>query len=115
MAYIRQIAEENATGVLSQVYDAARGRADRVANIIRLMSLDAESLEGSIQFYVKLMKKRKKNKNLNVKLKKIKKKNKRFKEMLRKKEKKNLKNLEPLKNKNSLRKIKKQKNKKKEG
>ena len=57
MAYIRQIAEENSTGVLSQVYDAARGRADRVANIIRLMSLDAESLEGSIQFYVKLMKK----------------------------------------------------------
>ena len=56
MAYIRQIAETDAGPQLDRVYKAARGRADRVANIIRLMSLDANSLEGSMQFYLKLMK-----------------------------------------------------------
>ena len=56
MAYIRQIAEADAGPQLDRVYEAARGRADRVANIIRLMSLDATSLEGSMQFYLKLMK-----------------------------------------------------------
>ncbi len=56
MAYIRQVDERDADGTLARVYDAARGRADRVANIIRLMSLDPVSLEGSMQFYVKLMK-----------------------------------------------------------
>ena len=56
MAYIRQVAEEEAQGALARVYEAARGRAERVANIIRLMSLDPVSLEGSMQFYLKLMK-----------------------------------------------------------
>ena len=56
MAYIRQVEESDAEGTLARVYEAARGRSDRVANIIRLMSLDPVSLEGSMQFYVKLMK-----------------------------------------------------------
>lgn len=56
MAFIRQITEEEAEGNLARVYGAARGRADRVANIIRLMSQDPVSLEASMQFYLKLMK-----------------------------------------------------------
>ena len=56
MAFIEQIAEKDAQGTLARIYESARGRADRVANIIRLMSLDPVSMEGSMQFYVKLMK-----------------------------------------------------------
>ncbi|MEE2675600.1 MAG: hypothetical protein VX876_01410 [Planctomycetota bacterium] len=56
MAFIDQVAEEDAQGTLARIYESARGRADRVANIIRLMSLDPVSLEASMQFYLKLMK-----------------------------------------------------------
>ena len=56
MAFIDQVAEEDAQGTLARIYESARGRADRVANIIRLMSLDPASLEASMQFYLKLMK-----------------------------------------------------------
>ncbi len=56
MAFIDQVAEEDAQGTLARIYESARGRADRVANIIRLMSLDPVSLEASMQFYIKLMK-----------------------------------------------------------
>ena len=56
MAYIRQVSEDEATGVLQRVYDAARKRAGGVANIIKVMSLDERSLQGSMHLYVSLMK-----------------------------------------------------------
>ncbi|MHC5025436.1 MAG: carboxymuconolactone decarboxylase family protein [Planctomycetota bacterium] len=56
MANIRQIEERDARGKLETVYAAGRGRAGGVANIIKVMSLDARSLQGSMGFYVSLMK-----------------------------------------------------------
>jgi len=56
MPYIDLISEDAATGRLADVYEAARQRAGSVANIIKVMSRDHRSLEGSMQFYVSLMK-----------------------------------------------------------
>ncbi len=56
MAFIKQVGDDEATGILRRVYDAARGRAGGVANIIRVMSRDGRSVQGSMQFYTSLMK-----------------------------------------------------------
>lgn len=56
MAFIKQVSDDEATGVLQRVYDAARQRNGAVANIIRVMSLDGRSVQGSMQFYMSLMK-----------------------------------------------------------
>ena len=56
MAYVEQTSEENAVGVVADLYEAARERAGGVANIIKVMSCDGRSLKGSMLFYVSLMK-----------------------------------------------------------
>ena len=56
MAYIDQVPEEQAEGPLARVYEAARTRAGGVAHIIKVMSRESEALEGSMTFYLKLMK-----------------------------------------------------------
>lgn len=56
MAYIRQIDESEATGATARVYEAAQQRAGGVANIIKVMSRDARSMQASMQFYVSIMK-----------------------------------------------------------
>ena len=56
MAFIRQIGEDEATGAIKTIYDTGRSRSGGVANIIKVMSLDAPSTQGSMQFYVSLMK-----------------------------------------------------------
>ena len=56
MAYIEQIAEEEATGAVGALYAEAVDRAGGVANIIKVMSRDAVTLRGSMLFYVSLMK-----------------------------------------------------------
>lgn len=56
MAWIDQVPRDAAEGRLARAYAAARGRAGGVAGIITLMSLDPRSLEGSMGFYVSLMK-----------------------------------------------------------
>jgi len=56
MAFIRQIQPDEADGLLKRIYDAASKRAGRVANIIKVMSLDPRSCQGSMQFYTSLMK-----------------------------------------------------------
>ena len=56
MAYIDQVAEEAATGPLAQIYAAARARAGGVANILKVMSRDAPTLQGSMMLYINLMK-----------------------------------------------------------
>ena len=56
VAYIQTINEEDATGKLAKVYASAQSRAGGVANIIKVMSRDADTLEASMMFYVHLMK-----------------------------------------------------------
>ena len=56
MAYVHQVAIEEAAGPLRRVYDAAIQRTGGVANIIRVMSGDARSTQGSMGFYVNIMK-----------------------------------------------------------
>ncbi len=56
MAFIRQVNDDEAEGTLARVYDAARGRAGRVAGIIKMMSLDPPSVQASMQFYMSMMK-----------------------------------------------------------
>ena len=56
MAHIEQVSEEAAEGGIARLYEAARARAGGVANIIKVMSRDARSAQGSMQFYVSLMK-----------------------------------------------------------
>ncbi len=56
MAHIRQIQEDEATGLLGKVYAGGAARAGKVANIIKVMSRNARALQASMQFYVTLMK-----------------------------------------------------------
>ena len=56
MAYVKQVTEGEATGTLKRVYDAAVSRSGGVPNIIRVMSLDARTVQASMQLYVSLMK-----------------------------------------------------------
>ena len=56
MAYIEQISETEASGEIGQIYEVAQKRAGGVANILKVMSLDAATLKTSMQFYISLMK-----------------------------------------------------------
>lgn len=56
MAFIQQIEESKATGLLKKIYDAGKSRAGKVANIIKVMSQDSQSTQASMQLYVSLMK-----------------------------------------------------------
>jgi alkylhydroperoxidase family enzyme len=51
MAWIRTIAEGEATGALAPIYKAAMERAGRVFGILRVMSLQPEILKASMGFY----------------------------------------------------------------
>ncbi len=56
MAYIRQIAPDEATGKIGRVFQAAVKRAGDVAGIVRIMSLDADVCQASMGMYVSMMK-----------------------------------------------------------
>ena len=56
MAYITLTTETDAVGIVASIYQAARKRAGTVANIIKVMSNDPASMQGSMQFYGALMK-----------------------------------------------------------
>jgi hypothetical protein len=56
MAYITKVPLDEATGRLKKIYDAGMARSGDVAQIIQVMSLDPNSCQGSMQFYVSLMK-----------------------------------------------------------
>ncbi len=56
MAYIKQIKHEEAQGSVRLAYEAAVKRVGEIANIIRVMSLDGNSLQASMQLYTGLMK-----------------------------------------------------------
>lgn len=51
MAYVRTVAEEDATGSLQRQYRAARSRAGRIYEIVRIHSLDPAALRASMQLY----------------------------------------------------------------
>ena len=55
MAHIRLIEPDDATGPLKAEYDAAIGRAGKVFNIVKAMSLRPEVLKASIEMYRTLM------------------------------------------------------------
>ena len=56
MAHVHQVPEDEARGLLAQLYAAGRARAGSVANIIRVMSLDPPSAHASIGLYLSVMK-----------------------------------------------------------
>jgi alkylhydroperoxidase family enzyme len=55
VAYIRLIGEKEAEGLLREEYDAAVGRAGKVFNILKGMSLRPEVLRASIALYREIM------------------------------------------------------------
>ena len=55
MPWIRQIPIEEATGLLKREFDKAIERADRVWNIVHIMSLNPRVLKDGIGFYGAVM------------------------------------------------------------
>ena len=55
MPHLRLIEVDEATGVLKEEYDAAIGRAGKVFNIVRAMSLRPDVLRRSMQLYREIM------------------------------------------------------------
>ena len=55
MAWIRLISDDEATGLLARIYDAARKRAGRVFNILRVQSQNPPTLKASIDLYISVM------------------------------------------------------------
>jgi alkylhydroperoxidase family enzyme len=49
--WIRWIQDEEATGLLKQEFDAAIGRAGKIYNIVRLMSLNPAALSAAMRLY----------------------------------------------------------------
>ena len=55
MAHLRLTEVDEATGLLKSEYDAAIGRAGKVFNIVKAMSLRPEALSQSIELYKTIM------------------------------------------------------------
>jgi uncharacterized peroxidase-related enzyme len=55
MAFIEMIHPDKATGLLKQVYDFAIQRAGKVFNVLRVMSLNPETLKASMELYLATM------------------------------------------------------------
>ncbi|MBU0638762.1 MAG: carboxymuconolactone decarboxylase family protein [Planctomycetes bacterium] len=51
MAWIKTVADDEATGLLKVIYRAAHERAGRVFDITRVMSLNPHTLRASTAFY----------------------------------------------------------------
>jgi len=56
MAYIRTVAEEEAEGLLADLYEQARSRAGKIYNILRIQSVNPRLLRRGIELYVEAMK-----------------------------------------------------------
>lgn len=56
MAYIDLIPESEAQGPLAEIYEAARARAGRVFNILKIQSQNSGSLQGMLELYIAIMK-----------------------------------------------------------
>lgn len=55
MAHLRLIDPDDAAGALAEEYAAAVGRAGKVFNIVRSMSLSPETLHASMELYKAIM------------------------------------------------------------
>jgi uncharacterized peroxidase-related enzyme len=55
MAWIKIIDEAEATGQLAGIYEAARKRAGRVYNILKIQSQNAAALQGMLDLYIATM------------------------------------------------------------
>ena len=55
MAWIRTIEPAEAQGLLAKLYEAARRRAGKVFNVIRIQSLRPKVLRSSTQLYLEVM------------------------------------------------------------
>ena len=55
IAHLRLIDPEDADGLLAEEYDAAVGRAGKVYNIVRSMSLNPAVLRASMEMYKAIM------------------------------------------------------------
>jgi uncharacterized peroxidase-related enzyme len=55
MAWIKTVAPEEAVGLLKQIYEAAKRRAGRVYNVLRLQSPRPEVLQASVALYIEVM------------------------------------------------------------
>ena len=55
MPHIRLIEPEEATGLLATEYDAAIGRAGKIFNIVKAMSLNPAVLQASMEMYKAVM------------------------------------------------------------
>lgn len=51
MSFIKTISPTEAIGALKREYDAAIGRAGRIWNIVRIMSLNPDTLRASMRMY----------------------------------------------------------------
>ena len=51
MAFIHIVDEKDAEGLLARIYDAARKRAGRVYNILKIQSQNPAALQGMIDLY----------------------------------------------------------------
>ena len=51
MAWIRTVSDDEATGRLGGIFRAGIKRAGRVAGVVRLMSLDPQTLQASMMLY----------------------------------------------------------------
>jgi uncharacterized peroxidase-related enzyme len=55
MAWIKTVDEDAADGLLARVYEAARSRAGRVFNIVKIQSLNPAVAQSSMMHYMNLM------------------------------------------------------------
>lgn len=56
MAYLKLVADDEATGPLKKMFDAAIARAGKVFGIVRTMSPNPPVLEASMGLYMHIMK-----------------------------------------------------------
>ena len=55
MPYIKQVADEEASGSVKREFDAAYKRSGRVWNIVRIMSINGDVMRSSMRFYTAIM------------------------------------------------------------
>jgi uncharacterized peroxidase-related enzyme len=56
LAYVRIIGEQEAEGTLARVYDAAKKRAGRIFNILKIQSQSPPALQAGMNAYAVIMK-----------------------------------------------------------
>lgn len=56
MSYVKQVNEDNASGAIRRVFDAATARDGEISELIRATSLDAKSTQAAHNFETNLMK-----------------------------------------------------------